>query len=108
MRHVRLYDKKNKKTKKPVKIKSRSEQIKQRQKSFKIYTTSQLIGIEIGRILKNNTKTDLFIRLAQEKDPEWLQDTARATAQKPNIKNKTEYFLKITQSNKPKNKKTNR
>jgi len=69
--------------------------LKRRAKESKIYREYQLIGLEIAEILGDRTHKALYMRLSKKGDARNLLRIAKEVAEKPNIKNKGAYFMRI-------------
>ena len=72
----------------------------ERQKTSKIYSEHQLIGLEIADILSDVKHKALYIKLAKIFGKDRLLPIAKSVAEKKEIKNKGAYFMKVLYSDK--------
>lgn len=75
-----------------------SSEIDERQKTSKIYSEHQLIGLEIADILSDIKHKALYIKLTKEFGKDRLIPLAKFVAGKKDIKNKGAYFMKVLYS----------
>ncbi len=74
------------------------EKISERQKTSKIYSEHQLVGLEIADILNDKKHKALYIKLAKTFGRDRLIPLAKSVAEKKEVKNKGAYFMKVLYS----------
>lgn len=73
--------------------------LKERAKKCRVHRKFQLTGLSLAQLLNDEKHKSLFIKLAQKFNEEELLSLAKNVAERPNIKNKGAYFMKIWQGN---------
>ncbi len=71
--------------------------LKTRRKKGHISRDFQLIGLEISRILNDNDHKSLYIKLAKDYDGGVLLQIAKDIAERPRVKKRGAYFMRILQ-----------
>jgi len=71
--------------------------LKERGKQSRVYKKYQLTGLMIAEILHDDKHKALYIKLAKERNQNKLLELAKGIAERPNIKNKGAYFMKMVQ-----------
>jgi len=61
----------------------------------RVYTSYQLIGLEIAELLEDRGHKSLYIHLAKKQNPQKLLELARSIAERSAIDNKGAYFMKV-------------
>ncbi len=77
------------------------KKIKKRATESKVYKKYQLIGLEIAKILEDESHKSLYIKLAKQGDTENLLRQAKEVSERRNVKNKGAYFMSVIYSSKP-------
>jgi len=70
------------------------EEIRKRGKKSKVYSSHQLIGLEIARLLDDEEHKTFYMKLAKERGTQELLSIARDVWDR-DVKNKGSYFMKI-------------
>lgn len=60
-----------------------------------IYSSHQLLGLELAKILRDEKHKSLYIKLAKTKDPSILMSLAKSTAEKSGVRNMGAYFMSL-------------
>lgn len=71
------------------------ERLKKRAKKSRVFHRYQQVGLEIAEILGDREHKTLYIKLAKQGDPDRLLELAKTVAEKPGIKSRGAYFMKI-------------
>ena len=71
------------------------KEIKKRAVESKIYRKYQLLGLQIAKILGDESHKSLYIKLAKQGDGDRLLGQAKEIAEKRNVKNKGAYFMSV-------------
>jgi len=89
---------------KPIKISQSKylDNLKKRNKESRVYTSYQLLGLEIADILNDNAHKSLYIKLAKDYDPDTLLRIAKSVAEKKRVRNKGAYFMRVLQEKRKK------
>ena len=67
-----------------------------RARQSKVYRSYQAIGLELATTLHDFSHTSLYIKIAKEHDDyERLLGLAKSIAERPNVKNKGAYFMRL-------------
>ena len=69
--------------------------LEERAKRSRAYTAHQVVGLEIAEILKDSAHKSLYIKLAKEYNPERLLRLAKSVAERPGIKRRGAYFMRL-------------
>ena len=75
------------------------KELKKRGKESRVYRGYQLDGLEIARILGDETHKSLYIKLAKEHGGQKLREHAKTIAGNKNVKNKGAYFMATLKTN---------
>ena len=75
------------------------DEIKKRAKESHVYQPHQWAGLEIAEILNDHKHRALYIKLAKKIGGDKLLQLAKNVAERPNVKNKGGYFMKILYGN---------
>ncbi len=78
------------------------EELKKRKKETRVYTSYQLVGLEIAELLKDEAHKSLYIKLAKEYDNQILFSLAKEISKNKKVRNKGAYFMKLFQEKKRK------
>ncbi|MCX6702684.1 MAG: hypothetical protein NTW60_02360 [Candidatus Wolfebacteria bacterium] len=73
------------------------EILKERGTQSKVYKEYQLTGLMISEILRDEKHKALYIKLAKERNQSKLLGLAKGIAERPGIKNKGAYFMRMVQ-----------
>lgn len=71
------------------------ETLKKRRAQSRVYLEHQLTGLEIARILNDESHKSLYIKLAKDLNNEKLLGLAKTIAENHRIRNKGAYFMKL-------------
>lgn len=71
--------------------------LEERASTANISQPFQLVGLNIAGILGDNQHKALYIKYAKEYNREQLLELAKQTAERPGIKNRGAYFMKLVQ-----------
>lgn len=71
------------------------EELKRRGALSRARRSYQFAGLEIAVLLKDLVHRGLYIKLAKERDPDYLIQLAKSVAEKKNVKNPGAYFMKL-------------
>lgn len=71
------------------------EELEKRQKKSKIYSTHQMTGLIIARILEDEKHKSLYIKLAKEYEERDILSLAKDIAERKNVENKGAYFMRM-------------
>jgi hypothetical protein len=71
------------------------KELKRRAKESHVYRKYQLLGLEISQVLKDEKHKSLYIKLAKERNGDWLLRLAKDVADRKNIKNRGAYFMSL-------------
>lgn len=74
-------------------------ELKRRRKESRVYKSYQLTGLVIADILEDRKHKALYIKLAKERGENSMIMLAKDVAERPRIKNKGAYFMKLIQKN---------
>ena len=69
--------------------------LKERKAQSRVYLEHQLTGLEIARILNDESHKSLYIKLAKDLNNEKLLGLAKTIAENHRIRNKGAYFMKL-------------
>ncbi len=69
--------------------------LEKRAKKSRVFHRYQQIGLEIAEILGDRGHKTLYIKLAKQGDPDRLLALAKNVSDRPKVKNKGAYFMKI-------------
>jgi len=72
--------------------------LKKRATDKRITNSFQLIGMEIGTILKDLRHRSLYMKYAKELNPEKLLALAKSVMEKRGVKNPGAYFMRLVQT----------
>jgi hypothetical protein len=68
-------------------------ELKRRSKESRVYRRYQLDGLEIAKLLGDDSHRSLYIKLAKERNGDRLRELARNIAENKRVKNKGAYFM---------------
>ncbi len=71
------------------------ETLKKRRVQSRVYLQHQLTGLEIARILNDESHKSLYIKLAKDFNNDKLLRLAKTIAENHRIKNKGAYFMRL-------------
>lgn len=71
------------------------EELARRGKQSGARRSYQFAGLEIAVLLKDFQHRGLYIKLAKERDPDYLIQLAKSVAEKKDVKNRGAYFMKL-------------
>lgn len=71
------------------------DRLAERAKKSRAYTPHQALGLEIAEILRDRAHKALYIKLAKEHNPERLLRLAKSVAERPQVKKRGAYFMKL-------------
>lgn len=69
--------------------------LSERAKESHVHRKHQLIGLEIAEILGDARHKALYIKLAKERDAGELLRIAKDVAERPHVKNRGAYFMRL-------------
>lgn len=72
--------------------------LEDRGKQSKVYKPHQLVGLELAKILDDNSHKSLYIKLAKFNNSTSLLNLAKRIAERNDIENKGAYFMKMLKS----------
>ena len=75
--------------------KSYLQELTRRAKESHVYRNYQLLGLQIAEILGDEKHKSLYIKLAKEKNGEFLFRAAKEVAERKGIKNRGAYFMAV-------------
>jgi SepF-like predicted cell division protein (DUF552 family) len=75
------------------------KKLEKRSQKSRIHQSFQAIGLEIAAILGDLKHKSLYIKLAKIKDGQNLLRLAKEIAEKPYVKNRGAYFMKLLHQN---------
>lgn len=86
-------------------MKNYLETLKERGRKSKIYSSHQLTGLALSRILDDEKHKSLYMKMAKEYDSQALIRLAKNVAEKRRVINMGAYFMRMLQKEKGKMKK---
>jgi len=78
-----------------IRIDDYTKELKKRAKDSHIYQSHQLVGLEIAKLVEDDSHKSLYMKLAREHGSQRLFELAKRVAEKKSIKNKGAYFMRI-------------
>ena len=88
---------------KPLKSSSSDyfSELEKRSKKSRIYTSYQLVGLNLAEVLEDLRHKSLYIKIAKEGNVMKLLALAKSVAERPNVKNKGAYFMRLLAASRP-------
>ena len=71
------------------------KKLKDRASESHVYSSHQLIGLEISKILGDEKHKALYIKLAKDGDGHRLMQVAKSVAEKKDVRKKGAYFMTV-------------
>jgi len=71
------------------------DELKKRARESRVYSEHQLVGLMLAEILEDEGHKSLYIKLAKKYDSDMLLRLAKDIADRPKVKNRGAYFMKM-------------